>query len=247
MLTEQRFEVILKELREKGSVTVAELTRLLGTSESTIRRDLNTLDEEGKLTKVFGGAVALDTTFSSVELSVSQKSGVNVPEKQRIAEYASTLVEPDDLVFIDAGTTTEYIIDYLKEKRAVYVTNAVSHARKLSVAGFKVELIGGELKAITEAVVGSRAIISLQRFNFNKGFFGTNGISIQNGLTTPDVNEALVKETAFKRSLNRYVLADNGKFGKVSSVTFAGIKDCTIITDKKPEEKYADNTRVIIV
>ncbi|MGN0328405.1 MAG: DeoR/GlpR family DNA-binding transcription regulator [Lachnospira sp.] len=247
MLTEQRFEVILKELREKGSVTVAELTRLLGTSESTIRRDLNTLDEEGKLTKVFGGAVALDTTFSSVELSVSQKSGVNVSEKQRIAKYAATLVEPDDLVFIDAGTTTEYIIDYLKEKRAVYVTNAVSHARKLAVAGFKVELIGGELKGITEAVVGSQAIISLQRFNFNKGFFGTNGISIQNGLTTPDVNEALVKETSFKRSLNRYILADNSKFGKVSSVTFAGLKDCTIITDKKPEEKYADKSEMIVV
>ena len=196
MLTEQRYEIILKLLSERRSITVTELKELLNASESTIRRDLNALDEQGKLIKVFGGAVerGKDSDVSTTELSVSQKAGVNTEEKKLIAQYAAKLVAPNDFVYIDAGTTTEFLIDYLEEKTATYVTNAVTHARKLAVAGFKVILIGGELKGITEAVVGNQAILTIERMNFNKGFFGTNGITKESGFTTPDINEALVKE-----------------------------------------------------
>ena len=142
MLTEQRHEIILNLLSEKRSITVTELKELLNTSESTIRRDLNTLDEQGKLTKVFGGAVEKNNGVSTTELSVSQKATVNTEEKKKIAMYAAKLVSPNDFIYIDAGTTTEYLIDYLEEKTATYVTNAVTHARKLAIAGFKVILIG---------------------------------------------------------------------------------------------------------
>ena len=81
MLTEKRYEVILKCLNEKNSITVTELKELLGISESTIRRDLTALDKAGKLVKVFGGAVAVDSGFTTVEPSVAQKSGVNKEEK----------------------------------------------------------------------------------------------------------------------------------------------------------------------
>lgn len=231
MLTEQRHEIILQLLHERGSVTVNELTTILHSSESTIRRDLNALDEEGKLTKVFGGAVYKDSGVSTVELSVLQKSSVHAMEKQNIARYAAKLIEPDDFVYIDAGTTTEYMIDFLTEKGATYVTNAVSHARKLAIAGFKVILIGGELKGITEAVVGNQAILTLEKMNFNKGFFGANGVSPNRGFTTPDFNEALVKETAFCHTHERFVLADSEKFGKISSVTFGSLKDAILISD----------------
>ncbi len=247
MLTEQRHEIILQLLNEKGSITVSELKKLLNSSESTIRRDLNTLDEEGYLTKVFGGAVLKENVFSSAELSVSQKINVNADEKQSIARYAAKLVVPDDFIYIDAGTTTEYMIDFLTEKRATYVTNAVTHARKLAVAGFKVILIGGELKGITEAVVGNQAIITLEKMNFNKGFFGTNGISQNRGFTTPDFNEALVKETAFKHSHEKYVLADSGKFGEISSVTFGDINDAVIITNNNIPNSFAKLSNVVIV
>lgn len=233
MLTEQRHEIILNLLSEKGSITVTELKELLNTSESTIRRDLNTLDEQGRLTKVFGGAVEKNNGISTTELSVSQKAVFNTEEKKKIAMYAARLVAPNDFVYIDAGTTTEYLIDYLEEKNATYITNAVTHARKLAIAGFKVILIGGELKGITEAVVGNQAILTIDRMNFNKGFFGTNGITEKSGFTTPDINEALVKETAFAHCHFKYILADSSKFGETSAVTFGNIKDATIITDKK--------------
>ena len=247
MLTEQRYEIILKLLQEKGSVTLNELKELLNSSESTIRRDLNALDEEGKLTKVFGGAVLKEQKISSVELSVPQKTQVNAEEKRKIAAYAAGLVEPDDFVYIDAGTTTEAMIDFLTEKSATYVTNAVSHARKLAVAGFKVILIGGELKGTTEAAVGTQAILMLEKMNFHKGFFGTNGVSRNRGFTTPDFNEALVKETAFDHTLKKYVLADSGKFDVISSVTFGEMGEAVILTNQKVPEGFANMENIVQV
>ena len=233
MLTEKRHEIILQLLRKKGSITVNEIKDELGISESTIRRDLNTLDEEGKLVKVFGGAVSVNYEFSGEEPTVSQKKDVNLDAKKAIAKYAAGLIEPDDFVYIDAGTTTGCMIDYIREKNATYVTNAVAHARNLAIAGFKVILIGGELKGSTEAVVGSSAVEALS-------FFGANGISIKSGITTPDISEAAVKRTAVEHSNYKYVLADSAKFDNVSSVTFARIDEVKFITDKNVADIYKD-------
>ena len=101
MLTEKRHEIILQLLRKKGSITVNEIKDELGISESTIRRDLNTLDEEGRLVKVFGGAVSVNYGFSGKEPTVSQKKEINLEAKKSIARYAAALIEPDDFVYID--------------------------------------------------------------------------------------------------------------------------------------------------
>ena len=161
MLTEERYNIILELLREKRSVTVAEIKDRLGISESTIRRDLNALAQEGKLTKVFGGAVVPDNVSNGIELSVPQKLQVNEREKRLIAGYAAAMIKPHDFVYLDAGTTTGYMLEYPLETSATFVTNAVSHARKLAVAGYRVLLVGGELRGTTEAVVGAQAVLSL--------------------------------------------------------------------------------------
>ena len=220
MLTEKRYELILKLLDEQNSVTVAEIKEKLKISESTIRRDLNALDKAGKLNKVFGGAVAIEAGITTAEPSVAQKKGVNKEEKQLIARYAAALITKDDFVYLDAGTTTGCMIDFITEKSATYVTNAVSHAQKLAAAGFRVYLIGGELKPTTEAVVGYQAILSLETLHFSKAFFGTNGVSLKAGFSTPDYEEAMVKKTAIGQAKKAYILADYSKFGNISSVTF---------------------------
>lgn len=114
MLTEKRYELILKLLDKKRSVTVPEIKDVLGVSESTIRRDLNALDKAGRLTKVFGGAVSSDGTFTGTKPSVAQKMELQQEEKRRIAQFAAGLIQPDDFVYLDAGTTTGYILDYLR-------------------------------------------------------------------------------------------------------------------------------------
>ena len=145
MLTEKRYEIILSLLEERKSITVPELKELLKTSESTIRRDLTALDNAGRLVKVFGGAVLAESGVTAAELSVAQKEDVNREEKEIIARYAASFIKANDFVYLDAGTTTGYMIEHITQKKATFVTNAVAHAPRLAAAGMKVLLIGGEL------------------------------------------------------------------------------------------------------
>ena len=248
MLSEQRKMQIVNLVNEKQSVTLAELKDILDASESTIRRDITELDREGRLIKVFGGAVSVNETRVTEEATVEQKSAVNIKEKRSIAERAAKLICPGDCVYIDSGTTTSALIDFIKEKDAIYVTNAVAHARALVLKGFKVFLIGGELKETTEAVVGETAILSLQKYHFSIGFFGTNGISIRRGFTTPDLREATMKRVAMQctEEGRRFILADHDKFGMVSTVSFGEAKTAEIVTDARPAEKYATKLAIIL-
>lgn len=244
MLTLERHNLILSILKDKKTVTITELTSELNTSESTIRRDLTILDNMGKLSKVHGGAIAIDDNFSVIEANVATKSTQNVEEKIIVGKYAASLINNDDFVYMDAGTTTEKLIDYINNTRAIFVTNGIVHAKKLIQKGCKAYVIGGELKLATEAVVGADAINNLKKYNFTKCFIGTNGISIDKGFTTPDLEEALMKKEAMNRSYISYVLTDHTKFGKVTSVTFADIENACIITDYLPDEKYKTVTVV---
>ena len=244
MLTEQRFDIILKLLEEKKSVTVTELRELLDASESTVRRDITALDKAGKLTKVFGGAVALNHKVTAYEPTVAQKSELNKEEKKKIAKYAASLIMPDDFVYLDAGTTTGLMLEYLEGVKTAFVTNAVSHAQTLAKMGIRVYLIGGELKSSTEAVVGSQAMQMIQMYHFTKGFFGTNGVSKRHGFTTPDPNEALVKQEAMRQTERCYVLADSQKFGMVSSVTFGVFEEATILTETEPPEGFSGSKNI---
>lgn len=239
MLSEQRHEMILKILEEKRSVTVTELTKLLDISESTARRDIIVLDKAGRLVKVFGGAVLMEHTYQSIEPTVTQKTEVNREEKKQIARYAASLIQPQDFVYLDAGTTTGYMLDFIDETNVTFVTNAVAHAQKLAAKGAHVVLIGGTLKSSTEAVVGTMAVLTLKDYHFTKGFFGVNGVSKATGFTTPDANEALVKRTAVEQCRKSYILCDNSKFNVVSAVTFASFPAATILTDARQEEYEA--------
>lgn len=245
MLSEQRHRMILKVLEERRSVTVTELTELLNISESTARRDITILDKAGKLVKVFGGAVLADNVYLSAEPTVAQKTEVNREEKKRIARYAVSLIRNQDFVYIDAGTTTGYMLDFLENRDVTFVTNAVAHAQRLAAAGMKVILVGGTLKTSTEAVVGTSAVLMLKDYHFSIGFFGANGISRTAGFTTPDANEALVKKTALEQCKKAYILCDHSKFNTVSSVTFAAIDAGVILTDESMDE-FKDAADIIM-
>lgn len=246
MLTEKRQEEILRLLESKGSVTVQELKEIFQTSESTIRRDLTMLHEKGALVKVFGGAVQAETSVTTKEEQVSLREEQNREEKIRIGRYAASLIETGDFVYLDAGTTTGCMIPFLTEKDSAFVTNAVSHALLLAAKGFRVQLIGGQVKAATEAIVGNEAYVNLQKYNFTKGFFGANGVNRTAGFTTPDVDEALVKECAMRRSRNAYVLCDSRKFHQISPVSFGSFYEARIITDELPGESYKNERNLIV-
>lgn len=231
MITEERHEYILKELHQKKSVSVLDLVEQVGASESTIRRDLLELDQQGLLKRVHGGAVLLEHKNVLVENPLSERQLLHDDEKQAIAYFASQLIEKNDVVYIDSGSTTLKMIDHLQEKAATYITNGLLHAHVLAIRGFKVICTGGEIRGVTGACVGTRAMSELSRFHFTKGFFGTNGVDSEFGYTTPDSEEASMKEKAFGLCEKKYVLCDHSKFDKISPVHFGDIEEATIITD----------------
>ena len=245
MLAEERLARITERVNENGSATVGELMEYLDASESTIRRDLNTLDSKGEIQKVHGGAVSVSASFKPRDDEIADRRVINREEKCIIAKYAAGLIKKDDFVFIDAGTTTEFIIDYITEKQAIYVTNAINHACKLAHMGCEVYLTGGRLKSSTEAIVGAETFETLSGYNFTIGFFGTNGIHQKTGFTTPDREEAGVKRIAFQNCKNRFVTADSSKFGAISPVKFGDFENAVIITDKIV--KGYDNCENIII
>lgn len=158
MLAEERYNEILRLVNDKKTVTVQELTEQLDTSESTIRRDLTALHRKGSLIKVHGGATAVNLEPMTKDASLSVRRDLNIEEKVAIARHAASLIEKDDFVYMDAGSSVDLLIDHITEPDAVFVTNAIGHAQKLLKKGCRVYLLGGELKEATEAIVGAEAI-----------------------------------------------------------------------------------------
>ncbi len=247
MLTEERWRLILDLLDREKAVTVPELEQALDASPSTIRRDLNQLHKAGKLIKVHGGATSLDSRYMVQELSMAEKKTLHYEEKQAIGRYAAGLISPDDFVYIDSGTTAEALADAITETGAVYMTNSVMIAMKLAVKGCRVFLPEGEMKSRTEAIVGGLAADSIKKYHFTIGFWGTNGVDEKAGFTTPEVNEALVKQVSMRQAAQRYVLCDRSKFSVISPVSFGVFESATIVTDRIPDKKYQKYEHIVEV
>lgn len=244
MIHEERQRLILNELKKQGSVNVIDLVDQLSASESTIRRDLLELDRKGLLKRVHGGAVLIEKQNEIVENPISERQLQNLEEKEAISKYASSLIESNDVVYIDAGSSTLKLVECISQKNAIYVTNGLLQAQVLSQNGFKVICLGGEIRGVTGACVGGRALRELGRYHFTKGFFGTNGVDVEHGFTTPDSEEATIKESALMRCQSVYIVCDHSKFNKVSPVHFANIDEAVIITDKCSDQGIREHTVV---
>ena len=242
MLTKERHEEILKIVNSSGAVSVQELVTFLKISESTVRRDLLTLDQQGQLHKVHGGATALDGSNPDYQADMEDlqdKYSFHMLEKREIGKYAASLIGKNDFVYIDAGSTTEQIAEFLANSEATFMTNSIPLVQKLARLDLKVFVLPGLVKGRTEAVIGSQASDALRNYHFTKGFFGTNGLTVAEGCTTPDTEEAYIKMAAIKQCAKKYVLSDSSKFGLASHNTFAALKDVEIITVKNEKVNYS--------
>ncbi|GAA0318363.1 DeoR/GlpR family DNA-binding transcription regulator [Bacillus carboniphilus] len=248
MLTPDRHRIILNLLKDKGVVKLQEFVEATSSSESTIRRDLSQLEHEQKLKRVHGGASLLHQ--KGIEQSISEKSSQRLKEKEIIAKYAASLIEDGDCIYLDAGTTTLQMIPFIKAQHIKVVTNGLTHLDALIEQGIDTYLIGGYIKRTTKALVGSGALAGLSSYRFDKSFIGVNGIHEDYGYTTPDPEEAAVKQLAMKGSRDAFVLADSSKFQEVTFSKIADIKDAIILTDSIEEESltsYFKKTTIKVV
>lgn len=234
MIAGERHARIMSMVNERGAVTVLDLMEALDASESTIRRDLVKLDRSGLLSKVHGGATRIRDDYVMHDQSFVGRQSLNMSQKQAIAAYAATLIEPDDFVFIDGGTTTECLVEAIAETHATYLTNSLPHAQRLLAKGCRTLLPGGMIKPVTEVLVGAETVNAIRRYHFTIGFWGTNGAGLETGFTTPEFTEAAVKQISLEHTVRPYILADSSKFSKISLITFADFDDATVVTDRLP-------------
>ncbi|WP_147532218.1 DeoR/GlpR family DNA-binding transcription regulator [Bacillus marasmi] len=247
MLTPERHQLILKILKEKNTIKIQELVELTNSSESTIRRDLTQLEEEKYLKRIHGGAQRLQGKLQ--EMSMTEKSSKNLQTKKLIAQYAANLVEEGDCIYLDAGSTTIEMISYLP-KNIVVVTNGLMHVGQLMEKDIELFLIGGQAKKKTGALIGRGALLSLEQYRFDKCFLGVNGIHSQYGYTTPDQEEAMVKQKALELSREAFVVADDSKFSEIAFAKIADLKQAMIITnylDQEISELYHSKTTIKVV
>lgn len=247
MLAEQRLRTILHQVSQRQTVSVADLCQLTGASEATIRRDLNTLAAQGKLSKVHGGAVQLNSEFLSQEPEMSVKRGLHIPEKERIARYAAALIEDDDVVFLDGGSTVMRMTEHLKPTGALFVTNGMECAFWLLERDLRVYVVGGALKRDTASAAGAETMDSLRRYHFTKAFLGAGGVTVKEGFTVADPEDAAVKALAAARARQTYMLVDSSKFGRIGAAAVLHIDEASVITDRAPAREFQDYTEVTVV
>lgn len=248
MITAERHHIILDMLTRNGVVDLQNLVQRTKSSESTIRRDLALLEEQGLLKRIHGGATL---PYSKIdEPNMQDKSSKNLHDKQLIAEAAANMIREGDCIYLDAGTTVSEMIPFLTNKNIVIVTNGVMHVDALTAANITTYLIGGRIKANTKAIVGSVAQENLKQYRFDKCFLGMNGVDIKFGFTTPDPEEAVLKKIAMELAEETFVLADKSKFTETFFAKVAEIEKAGIITtnlDNEVMKEYFDKTNMKVV
>lgn len=233
MIAEERKARIVELVNANGAVSVTDLMDTLGSSESTVRRDLSSLHKAGLVKRVHGGATMV-SSFEMVMMdqTLERRHAINADEKRAIGAHAAGLIGPDDFVFIDGGSTVDCLVDALSETRATFFTNSIPLAQKLYAKGCHTFLPGGEISQLSEVLVGPDTAERISRCHFTIGFWGTNGADPENGFTTPGIPEAAIKQISLQNTERPYVLADSSKFRQLSLIKFADFTDATIITDR---------------
>ena len=228
-----RAEAIYRIIQQKQQVSVEELSAQLNISPATVRRTLQVMEDEKLIHRNYGGAVL--NKEQEIEPNMYAKHLVNMDEKKRIARYSASLINDNDIIYIDAGTTTEMMVDYIYAKNILVVTQALSVMNKLYEKQIRCYTLGGYIKFRTNIIIDNDIIERISKLHFNSAFLGTNAIHPFFGFSTTNEIEALLKKAIIDNTANPYVLADSSKFGQISNVKFADAKAAYIITNKTDE------------
>jgi len=230
-LAAERLDRIRDLVRARRVIRLQELCREVGVSMATARRDLEELEKRGELRRVHGGAVSVESRLE--EPLFDDKTALAAREKQRIAAAALARIQPDETIYLDGGSTVLALARLLRERSNVtVVTNSLRAAIELSGAGPRLILVGGELRRLSQTVVGPLTRSVLEELHVDRAFMGTMGFGAD-GLTTTDAGEAFTKELVMRRAREVVLLADSSKAGKILFARAGRLEQVhVVITDK---------------
>ncbi|SDI40180.1 DeoR/GlpR family DNA-binding transcription regulator [Alteribacillus bidgolensis] len=236
MIKTQRIEEIRRYVERNQVVSFDHLSETFNVSVNTIRRDIQKLVNDGQLKKVHGGVSIHDSQLAQYE----ERQIVNETAKHRIAKAGSEMVEDDDIIFVDSGTTTVYMAEYLRGKKVTVLTNNLDfivHAKQ--EPNITIITTGGLFDSATNSFISLQNTNVLTSYNINKAFMATTGISMDNGVTHASPLENEIKKEVVKKSAEVNVLADRTKFDKHALITYTSLEsvDC-IVTDSNLSDAF---------
>ncbi len=233
----QRREAILSELNRHPSLTVRELSGRLKVSEMTIRRDVSKMEEEGVITRYFGGIRTSDTPIFEQVTSVRASS--MMPEKRRIAARAASIVSDGDSIILDSGTTILELAKILVKRPVTIATSYLLIPSASPRINASIHLSGGELFVQHKMLTGRRAEEFYDSLNCKFVFLSSAGISLNHGITEYTADEASLKKTMLKHAKTKVLLMDSSKFNSIQMFRAAKLTDIdVVITDSVPPEEY---------
>jgi DeoR family fructose operon transcriptional repressor len=222
LYAEERQQAIAGIIARERRLSVTTAAESFGVTTETVRRDLAILEHQGLIHRVHGGAVPAGA-LTTVELAVAERDNTAGDQKDQIARAAAGLVPGEGgSILLDAGTTTKRLAGLLPlDRKLTMFTNTASIAMKVaSVPTIEVHLLGGRVRPTTQAAVGPATIAALLNLRVDVCFIGTNGLTADFGLTTPDTDEAAVKAAMISAGHRVVVLADSRKLGVEAMVRF---------------------------
>lgn len=237
----ERQNEIYEILKQKKSISVDKLTKLLYVSQSTIRRDLTEMEKQGLVKRTYGGVVLQESP--NEETSLLLRETINVREKKKIAEIASRLLKDNLSVFIDSSSTCTYLVPYMKNfKNLNIVTNGLRIGLLLSEqTSCQIFLASGYIHSRSNSILGNLTVKTLERLHCDLSIISCSGLDLSFGLSETTIDQSEVKIAMAENSNRIILLADHSKFGDAKlfkSIPLSKI-DC-IVTDQKPSDEYVE-------
>ena len=242
LFLQERLDRIATLLEEQGRVSVSDLSERFGVSAVTIRHDLASLEQQGRLVRTHGGAMTRPNPGLEPPAFALRKE-LHAAEKERIGRAAAALVRDGDAIALDASTTAWQVARHLKERRELtVVTNGLFIALEfVESPGVTVVMPGGSLRAASASLVGDQGLCVLDRYHVQKGFFGAGGFTLDEGLTDTNQYEVELKRRMVEHSKEVIAIVDSSKWGQVTFAPLASIAqlDRIIADDAAPPEMVA--------
>lgn len=243
MIALARHQDIAHHIAKVGSATVSELARIFEVTEETIRRDLRKLSVQGLLIRTHGGAVAADRDEGLIDHPFKLRQTERAAEKAAIATAAAALVEPGQVIALDASSTACELARRLPDQPLTVVTNSMPICSILA-GRREVEVVcaGGILDADAMAFFGLHATRTIESFNIDRFFFSCRGIDLRRGLSEANDRHAAVKLSTIQASQQRILMADTSKLGLASAVFFAPAQTADrLITEESDDPAHRKN------
>lgn len=248
MLQAERRQNIIKQLQTSGTIYIEQLALEYQVSTMTIRRDLASLEEEGKLVRSHGGAVLPETLTQEVPYHTKLSS--YTAEKEQIAKKAVELIPDQARILLDSGTTNLEIAKLLKPRdELLIVTNDAKISMELLHSDCQVISTGGELQKDVGAFIGAHVQELLRQIKVDIVFIGANAVHLSEGISTPTLEKSYIKKLMLKSARSKWIVADHSKFNKRSFAHVCDFEEVNgIITDdqidKQTQEKLEGVTNV---